>query len=529
MRKKNVKRTVVVMVLAFVLSLFSGCGRDKGKQEDGGETGGADKTYKIQIMAWQGTPFGKITENAKQYLEEKFNVELEMLAQSDNDYNSKLTVLLSSNTAPDIFFNMNGVTLQELHHQGVLAVIDQELLAEAMPNYKKMVDENAPKAWNRYQVDGDLVAVPNFQMAPYYGLGNSWRADLFKEAGIAELPDTIEECDEAFAKFKEKFPDKYLIGGDKSYKMQFADFVFGAYGMIPYDLTIRDGKIAFSSVQPEIKNALAKLNEWYEKGYIDPECFTDDSTAKDAKYINGTVAIMTGRGWQAYNPDNEGTFFAKTIAQNPGAELVVNHQITGPDGSCGNASYMAVVGEMDANVGVSFGKQVEKDKGKMERILKMLEALAMDEETWLYVNNGVKGEDYEIAEDGSLTRIGEDTEMKKAGCEFFGAFLTPSLEVQYKYFNKNLKKLLDDNFAGKKFYNNIGRQLVMKPEAYVTYSSELSKIEEEYITSVIIGKDSVENWDAYVEKWNKAGGEESVKELNEMYQVEPDGIHITMK
>ena len=64
--------------------------------------------------------------------------------------------------------------------------------------------------------------------------------------------------------------------------------IFGAYGAIPMKefrgtgtqnlfYTMKDGKVEFACVQPEMKEALAKLREWYKEGLIDPEFITGEN------------------------------------------------------------------------------------------------------------------------------------------------------------------------------------------------------------------------------------------------------------
>ena len=58
---------------------------------------------------------------------------------------------------------------------------------------------------------------------------------------------------------------------------------------------MKDGKVEFACVQPEMKEALAKLREWYKEGLIDPEFITGENKsgywAVSQDFDNGKVGV----------------------------------------------------------------------------------------------------------------------------------------------------------------------------------------------------------------------------------------------
>ncbi|MGK3151707.1 sugar ABC transporter, partial [Staphylococcus shinii] len=53
-------------------------------------------------------------------------------------------------------------------------------------------------------------------------------------------------------------------------------WVFGPYGTIPYQWLEKEGKLVHGSTLPEMKDGLARLNDWYNKGYISQEAGLHD-------------------------------------------------------------------------------------------------------------------------------------------------------------------------------------------------------------------------------------------------------------
>ncbi|MHA6529879.1 hypothetical protein [Paenibacillus sp. BAC0078] len=71
------------------------------------------------------------------------------------------------------------------------------------------------------------------------------------------------------------------------------DPIFAAFHSYPgYWLKGTDGKATYGSIQPETKQALSKLRDFYAKGLIDKEM----SIRKDAQELikNGTAGIYFG-------------------------------------------------------------------------------------------------------------------------------------------------------------------------------------------------------------------------------------------
>jgi hypothetical protein len=68
---------------------------------------------------------------------------------------------------------------------------------------------------------------------------------------------------------------------------------------------------------------------------------------------------------------------------------------------------------------------------------------------------------------------------------------------------------------------NVVRQLIPSGtpiEANATYGADVDKIEEEFFLNTVAGIWDVDaEWDSYVDRWYKAGGDKIEDEVNEIY------------
>ncbi|MCK9912791.1 hypothetical protein MXD81_26790, partial [Microbacteriaceae bacterium K1510] len=57
------------------------------------------------------------------------------------------------------------------------------------------------------------------------------------------------------------------------------------------------GKLVYGSVDPGNKEALAKLRDWYSKGYLNKELATKGAWDALADFTEGKAGIIIGRPW----------------------------------------------------------------------------------------------------------------------------------------------------------------------------------------------------------------------------------------
>lgn len=125
--------------------------------------------------------------------------------------------------------------------------------------------------------------------------GPAIRKDWLEQVGL-DTPETIEEWYVALTAFKENDmngngdPDDEIplfSQGDQS----IVD-IFPMAWKVDKEFVIADGQMAYGPILPGYRDYLAEMAKWYEEGLIDPDYITNDSAARNAKMTNDRVGAI---------------------------------------------------------------------------------------------------------------------------------------------------------------------------------------------------------------------------------------------
>jgi putative aldouronate transport system substrate-binding protein len=221
-------------------------------------------------------------------------------AVNQEEDTQKLSLAMAANDLPDFIRPYTSAEVIKMAEAGQIIPLNEAIDKYLSPLAKYMMnDMNESTQGMHFKM--------NYYNGKLYGLGsyadmvtpqaNHWRQDILTELGFSEPPDSIEEIDEVFAAYKNLYPngiawalDKELITG--------VNAVFLAYGTQSQSWRkTSDGKLAYGSVLPQAKDALAKLAEWYGKGYLDPEFIVKDQTMIDQDWGAGNMLARQREWW----------------------------------------------------------------------------------------------------------------------------------------------------------------------------------------------------------------------------------------
>jgi len=227
-------------------------------------------------------------------LEEQTNVKIDWENIPDTDFAEKKNLLLASSTLPDAFYAA-GFSDYELITYGKDGTIIplEDLIDQYAPNLKALLERRPDIKSSITAPDGHIYGLPSWEennlgSNPFFHVINTKWLD---ELGLS-MPQTLDEYTEALVAFKTQDPN----GNGKADEIPLSFMhmqwcmdiagMFGAFGM-PDNLEhriVRDGKVIFTAIQPEYKEALNYFHEkWYKQGLIDPESFTQDAAQYLAK------------------------------------------------------------------------------------------------------------------------------------------------------------------------------------------------------------------------------------------------------
>ncbi|WP_054956781.1 extracellular solute-binding protein [Paenibacillus dakarensis] len=453
---------------------------------------------------------------------------------SNGAYATKLKLALSSNEKmPDVLF-ASGQEAQMLIDSGKFMEVGELFDKYAGETWKKAMSED-PSVWHEFTRDGKRYGIPNLD----YDYNNDpvlWvRGDWMKKLNL-DPPKTLDEYEKMLDAFTNGDPDgdgqKNTYGVSTGLKDSYGDsfglgWVFGAYGSMPsFWIKKDDGTIAYGSVQPEIKQGLQKLKEWVEKGYIPQEAGIWNAEKAGAFMSAGSGGTFAGPYWSEAWPMGDLT------KNNPGAELTTFTLPTGPDGK--SMHY----GRHPYNGALFINKDMKNPEIFFHYANYMFDNVADPKPGSEFENGWAKGYDWDMV-DGKVTYDLEKVPGGGVRVFFYGL-----LDQGPRIPSQNVQALVKIAESGKaetpyeKIWGGFVPPIELQSATNVWNSREhsvktaftggktktmeskwdyLKKLEMETYSKIVFGGESLDSFDKFVEEWNKQGGEQITKEVNEWY------------
>ncbi len=300
-----------------------------------------DQPLTLRITAQKA---GSLTPNFDQMelfkrLEPQTNVKVEWTNIASADYQDKKNLLLASGDLPDAFWNtgFNDQDIATYGGNGTLIPLEG-LIDQYAPNLKKVFERRPEVKQAVTAPDGHIYTLPF--AVEFGGIGATPFFHVINKAWLDKLglkmPTTLDELHDVLVAFKTKDPN----GNGKADEVPFsfifnwwcADIgdLFGAFGM-PDNLDhriVRDGKVIFTAVQPEYKEAIAYFHKWVEEGLIDPESFSQDSKVYLAKGKTQDETLGSYIWWEieeVVGPDRAKDYALVPPLAGPGGKVDVGH------------------------------------------------------------------------------------------------------------------------------------------------------------------------------------------------------------
>ena len=482
----------------------------------------------------------------------------------------KLDLAFASGELPDVIF-CNPTQLAKYAKAGLLQPLDDLIEEYASPLVKWILQDAVNETQGAYflpaTVDGKIYALPEMSDTIIWWNNAFIRMDILEELGV-EVPTTLDELEKVFDLYIEKYPGKYPLAMDNSLSaMQVvnAPYKVGKGNWILKD----DGTVGYGSIQPEAKEALARMAQWYQKGYIDPEFVVKDNTKMNETVIAGDFLVYFGNWSSIANP------FTPMWANLPEADPQILPFLLGEDGTCAVyvksffSSMKAITTSCEHPEALFYLYNENMDS----RLRNVLDIRQMMEDEYDYIfkypiteeqqpyNTEEVARDYPNAvQPRELWKFNYPAELE--GMNFMNNFYTQRSRIQgfsgepVSMLNKDLKSMAEAVRAndlslltanGVTMYNewtDSNPNMLTnwaKTEAYWTefaasgqYIADayagpstdlmnekmayLDKLETETYTRIIMGTQPVDYFDSFVQEWMNNGGTEITAEVNEWYQ-----------
>ena len=507
-------KRIISLLLASVVaaSALAGCGSgetDEGTAKEAGG-GGEDGPMELLQMVHNTENYNEDQEIRKK-LEEEYNIKIKV--EQIPDEKDAITLRIASGDIPEIIWDVPFADYREYVDQGVLAEIPVEWIQEYAPKYYEWLVKNVGENVFSYnEIDGKNYGLPNPWTLANDGLVLGWREDILKEVGIAKVPETLDEMEDALRKVKEeKGFAPYTTSGFEG-----VSSVYGAYGayLCFYE---ENGEIVYGPVEDGTKEAVARLNQWYEEGLLDPEFMINSFDVVKEKWAKGE-ALTTENFWYEFLPEEaffEGALY-EPCEDIEGFSNVISDPPKGPDGKQGITQANPI-----SNAGICFGKQMEEQPEKIKKYLEVWNDRFVEEVQDL-VYWGVEGETYTFNEETGVEWIHPYDQEEKRNEYGINLYQMPvgfnDYDMQKKYATQpEYWEIREDAQT-----HGIGVGDVIEPLYRPVYDEKyeiLDKIYKNAHIDFITGARDISEWDDFVQEWMDAGGKEVLEEAQTAYEA----------
>ncbi|MCR4714252.1 MAG: hypothetical protein K5751_07725 [Treponemataceae bacterium] len=399
------KTLLVLVMLMLAFSLVFAGGRTEKK------TSGSDK-LNISVFTIQQRQQPPADNKTYKWIEDKFGVTFNWdILVGDKD--QKIGVLIASGDLPDL------VEVDSEKFQGAGCLIDLKPLVE---KYAPNIMKHYASVWDQivYQdseiaADGSIktahvYSLPNYGVidgAPsstYYNQNGWWvQKAVLKEFGYPVIK-TIDQYFDLLEKYYKKYP---TIDGMPTIPFSIITADWEAFNLwnppnflagYPNDgnghVDLVNGKYVYTdNFTDENAYRWFKLaNGYYQRGLIDPACFTDTRDQYYAKIAQGRVLGMFIQGWQFMGEPEQTLWTAGKDERTYCPLPVVFDEKVKPH-----------YRDQDLpNLQRGYGITVKCGEEKAIKILQFMDKM-LEEENQKILYWGFEGEDYLIDKDGSIT------------------------------------------------------------------------------------------------------------------------------
>ncbi|MCI9218462.1 MAG: extracellular solute-binding protein [Lachnospiraceae bacterium] len=553
------KKLVLLLAAAMVAGSLAGCGNDSGNNDSGGANalpeGDMDPRFKYEEPVTLTSYFEisptiaadwnqETTLNSVYYqrMTEETNISIDwqwFAAQTADDSEQKKSVAIASGEIPD-FMIVNSSQLSllaktDLINRNIGRIFEKYASEELM----SWTTGEGQAALESASYGGEVIAIPlvdsSVDTLPMLWIRRDWIEKL-----NLEMPKTMDDLYNVMVAFRDQDPDGNgqadtigMVLHNNFLSAGFGDAVgvFNGFGAYP-GIWVKDGedKLRYGSIMEENKAALEYLAKMYQEGLVDQDFSSNDEVKASEAAASGRAGIQYGLMWNANWPLNT------TVQNDPEADWV-----TLPLPSATGTDALPQTSPRITGYVV-----VNKNCEHPEAVVRLLNF-------WVdkYAYSGDEYNDYLVTDSNGTLNFPLHWVMLKTWFPLknltIHQHIVEALEkndasslnaeemVSYNDIQKYLSGDIATSYGGMKTFGNdmsafdtiqhyyednvfIMNEFTTGPTP--TMGQKMSTVTDkvsEYYTKVIMGIESVDNFDKFVEEVNALGLDKITEELNEWY------------
>ena len=509
---KKMKRVLSgVLTAALTAGLLAGCGGSGSSSTAGSTaagTSGASSEERITVKILKYKAANEVSLDQMdifKVMSEKFNIDFEFDNPPEENFTERLNLVMMQTELPDVIMGMETTDILKYGELGVILPLN-DYIANDMPNLKAQIDARDGVEKAITSSDGNIYYVPMLDEKVSGNLPYIVRTDWLEQLGM-ERPVTIEDWEA----FWEAVKTTDLNGNGKNDEIPFSAYEIErlrnfctAWGVLDdfYTDPSDGGKVHYGPIEDKYKEALQWMNEMYNKGYIDQEIITMDTSTFSAKLAQNIVASF------------QGVLGGHLAAQNstmpesvPGFHVAAAEPPKGPDG-------IQIHSNIDLEPRNIAAATITSSCKNVDRVIEWLDYM-YGEEGGLLVNMGIEGKHYTMVDgepiftdyvmhnpDGLSPKnaVGTYSFSQSTGPFVLSTDLTGQLDdasvleakEQYiiPFLEQSKQYVLPGSLSFSSEADSERRAAMADIETYV----------DEMVMNFITGRESFDNWDTYVEK-----------------------------
>jgi len=448
-----------------------------------------------------------------QIQEQDTGIHIDFIHPAAGQEADQLNLLIASNELPDI------IEINPLNYAGGPGKLLQDGTAVDL---KEMIDQYAPnikKVFQDYSGSKKLISTDEgniycFPWLCFYDnqlvyMGHIIREDWLEKLAL-KMPETIDDWYNVLKAFKEKDPNGNQKNDEIPYISIKHDRILPfsyAWG-ITADFYDDNSVIKYGPMQPVFKEYLSIMRKWYSEGLIDPDFASTDSKQFDAKAtgdIGGAFYGYAGGGIRKYmtsmagtNPEYKLAGTSYPVLQS-GQKPPVGHRIYSFNGN---------------------GAAVISSKNKHQKETVQWFDYNYSPKGYMLYNYGIEGETYTM-NNGTPSFVEKITgaangfmeELTKVNRFVGSGPWVHAKEAQDQYMSLPAQRVAIATWS------NTEKSCFLPPITptqdeslrLTAIMSEINTYMAEMVNKFIMGQESVDSFDKYVESLKKMNIEEAIK------------------